>query len=162
MIHQTRLPRAEAHGLAGHVPALTRFARRLEANPAEAEDLVQETLIRGLSAARAGRAPGNLRAYLFQTIRNLRTDRLRRKLREGIPDPEAEPSAPPRQETQLFCQQVLSAVAKMEAHHSEVLTLAACDGLSTRDIATRLSIPEGTVLSRLSRARQALRRRLKL
>ena len=151
-------PLNRARTLAAHLPALKRFARRLEKNPSDAEDLVQDTLHRLLRAQENGNAPEDTKAYLFRTLRNMRIDRLRqaKPCTTGEPDAIASPANP---EEQLYCSEVLATLEHLPKAQARLLRFAAA-GLTMAEMAERLAVAEGTVFSRLSRARAALRARL--
>lgn len=151
--------------LTGHIQALRRYARALVRDPADADDLVQETLKRALVYLDDGREIRNLRAYLLSMLHNVRIDALKRRRRGGETvevSEETLPSEAASQGDRMTCQQVLAAIQTLSEEHRQVLLLVGLEGLAYRETAEVLGVPIGTVMSRLSRARAALRAVLNL
>jgi RNA polymerase sigma-70 factor (ECF subfamily) len=143
-----------------HIQALRRYANVLVGNHADADDLVQEALKRALTYLDDGRQIDNLRAYLFTILHNARNDALRKGARSGTQVPiEDEPlvaqAASPAD--RLTCQEVIQAMQQLSEEHRQVLLLVGVEGMSYRETAGILGLPIGTVMSRLNRARMALR-----
>jgi RNA polymerase sigma-70 factor (ECF subfamily) len=142
--------------------ALYAAARRTTGNAQDAEDLVQETFLRGYRAFDRF-APGtNVRAWLYAILHNARTDAVRR----GRPIRETEellsdgPAVAPQQ-TGLDARLDLErALARVPETFREVLILRDVQELRYDEIAEALGIPIGTVMSRLHRGRALLRRAL--
>jgi len=132
---------------------LRRTARAVA--PGRAEDLVQETLLALLRRLENGAEIENLRAYAGTTLRNLA--RRAPQLSTGE-DPDAQP-APPSGHFALS--QVLAALRTLPSEQSSLL-IACLRGLSYAEMAQASGLPRGTIMSRLSRARKALRQRLGL
>ncbi len=146
--------------LTGHIQALRRYARALVRDPADADDLVQETLKRALVYLDDGREIRNLRAYLLSMLHNVRVDALKRHKRAGEQievDEGTLAAGGASQGDRMACQQVLAAIQKLSEEHRQVLLLVGLEGLSYRETAEVLDKPIGTVMSRLNRARAALR-----
>lgn len=144
---------------------MLRVARRLAADPALAEDLVQESLLlawRGFDRFRAGT---NARAWLFRILFNAFYSR-GRKMRAApvtVPlDSESEEAASASQaQASLLDAAALSrALEQLSVEHRAVLLLGVVEGFTCREMAEILEVPIGTVASRLNRARQALSARL--
>jgi RNA polymerase sigma-70 factor (ECF subfamily) len=143
---------------------LEALAMRLARNPAHAQDLVQDTLERGLR--RAGGLPpdSNVRGWLIAVLHNLFIDDCRRRKRapEAVPIdldrdvPAPEPSSPPAW-ARISSEQLADAVAQLDAEFREVYRLHAVDGRSYDEIAEALGIPRATVGTRLYRARKKLK-----
>lgn len=147
------------------IHALRRFARALVGDHADADDLVQEALKRALVYFDRDRKIDNLRAYLFTILHNTRIDSLKRQQREGTKIPvedSAIAAAGASQSQRMMCRQVLDAIHRLSEEHREVLLLVGVEGMSYRETAEILGYPIGTVMSRLSRARAALREILEL
>jgi len=139
------------------LPRLRRYARALTGDSASADDLVQDTVERGWSRIGQWRPDGDLRAWLFGIMHNLHIDQLRRS-----PPPAAEladddlPQAPAS--AALDMRDLERALQRLPATQREVLLLVALEDMRYEDVAATLGIPLGTVMSRLSRARENLRR----
>lgn len=145
-----------------HVPALRRYAWALLRDGEEADDLVQDCLERALSRWHLRRDDGDLRAWLFAILHNLFVDGLRRRRREGLRvEIEAihDLAAPGQEpESRLAVRDVLDAIEALSADQRAVLLLVCVEDLSYEAAARVLGVPIGTVMSRLSRARDRLRR----
>jgi len=147
-----------------HADALYNFARWLARDPVEAEDLVQETYARALGSAHQFDAGSNLRAWLFRILRNAFIDRRRRSQREEL-EADVEPAGRPSGELQLdqiralVTEDVSAAVHALPEAFRTVILLD-LEGMTEGEVATVLGCAAGTVKSRLSRARAALRERL--
>ncbi len=147
--------------LVQHVTALRRYALLLIGDPAEADDLVQEALTRVLVHTRAWKPVRDLRAYLFTTLHNVFVDghRRRRMLRDDIPVDSlaGRLATPPSQMDRLELRDLAKALGKLPTEQRQVVLLIGLEGMSYRDAAQVLGVPIGTVMSRLSRGREALR-----
>lgn len=152
-----------------HADGLYNFARWLVRDPVEAEDLVQETYARALGAAHQFEPGSNLKAWLFRILRNACIDRRRRSQRETSYDDEvaadgerAEPGSGELQLDQiraLVAKDVSAAVHALPEPFRTVILLD-LEGMTEAEVANVLGCATGTVKSRLSRARAALRDRL--
>lgn len=149
---------------------LLRVARTLVPRPADAEDLVQETLLRAYRAVDRfdGRYP---RAWLLTIMRNAQANRMRRRRPELLDDPdttlERASSDHPTDgdpEAQVvdtqFDAEVAAALDALPDKFRSVVELVDVQGLSYAEAAAALDLPVGTVMSRLHRARQRIRNRL--
>lgn len=148
-----------------HIQALRRYARALVGNHADAEDIVQETLKRALAYLDGSKQIDNLRAYLFTILHNVRIDALKRRRREGAQVPVEETAIPAQEASQmdrLAARQALEAIQKLSEEHREVLLLVGVEEMTYRETAEILGIAIGTVMSRLNRARAALRKVLEM
>ncbi|MBS0222132.1 MAG: sigma-70 family RNA polymerase sigma factor [Proteobacteria bacterium] len=142
------------------IPALRRYAYALLRDHERADDLVQDTLERALSRWALRRPDGDLRAWLFAIQRNLYISRWRQNRRRGAPvamDEDALPGSPARQETTLEVHDVLAALDQLPEEQKSLLLLVGVEDFSYDEAARILGMPIGTVMSRLSRARQRLR-----
>ena len=137
-----------------HIGALRRYSRALVGNRADADDLVQECLTRVLAQLRAWREVRDLRAYLF-------VDNGRRKKAAGTEVPIEDASArlviPATQSIRLEVRDMLTALGELPREQREVVLLVGMEGMSYIEAAQVLGVPIGTVMSRLSRGREALR-----
>src|SRR5689334_6775003 len=148
-----------------HIDRLFRAAWALCGSREDAEDLVQETYARVLARPRFLRSEDDL-GYLLRTLRNTFLNQKRtesRRLRAApLPDEldvVADPSAPDPVAA-VEAGEVYAAVAALAADYRDVLVAVDVTGLSYKEAARALRIPEGTVMSRLYRARQQVMRRV--
>ncbi|MEX0664475.1 MAG: sigma-70 family RNA polymerase sigma factor [Acidimicrobiia bacterium] len=152
------------------VDVLMRVATSIVRRPADAEDLVQDTLIRAYRAADRfdGAYP---RAWLLTILRNAHLSSHRRRRPELLWNPEIDETEEPAEagdrdnpETiylnEQFDAEVTRAFAALPERARQIVELVDIDGLSCVEAAELLGIPEGTVMSRLHRARQRMRKRL--
>ncbi|HUF86706.1 MAG TPA: RNA polymerase sigma factor [Thermohalobaculum sp.] len=148
-----------------HIQALRRYANVLVGNHADADDLVQEALKRALAYLDRDRQIENLRAYLFTILHNVRNDALRKRARAGTQVPVEDMPLISEQASEtdrIACIQVIQAMQRLSEEHRQVLLLVGVEGMSYRETAEILNLPIGTVMSRLNRARTALRELLGL
>ncbi|NYZ16902.1 RNA polymerase [Azospirillum sp. RWY-5-1] len=148
--------------VARHRQALRRYALSLTRNPDHAEDLVQDSVVRALAGARTWREGGDLRRWLMTILHNAHASRRRREkielaVREAMDGGGSGWCLPP-QLARVDLGETMAALASLPPDQRLVLTLVAIDGLSYREAANGLGIPVGTLMSRLARARDALRR----
>jgi RNA polymerase sigma factor (sigma-70 family) len=142
------------------IPALRRYAYALLRNHAAADDLVQDTLERALSRWTSRRADGELRTWLFAILRNLHVDAYRQARRRGTEveiDEDDHRETAARQETALEARDVLAALEQLPEEQKSLLLLIGVEDFSYEEAARVVGVPIGTVMSRLSRARQRLR-----
>lgn len=158
MVDSVRAGSREDRTLLDHQNMLYRYAMSLTRAPSAADDLVQETFIRALQARAKGREIHNPKAYLMRMLHNLHIDGIRG--RKMTAEPEEEEAVPGGQELQLTVQEVLAALDSLPEIQRDLLRMVAVEGMSYGEIAAALDIPEGTVTSRISRARSALKGRL--
>jgi RNA polymerase sigma-70 factor, ECF subfamily len=140
-----------------YIPNLRRYARALVGDRDGADDLVQDTLERAVRKFHLWR-PGDLRAWLFSIMHNVFVNHL--KSRRIAPDAEVDDSfpAPVSSVTAADLRDVERALAALAPEQREVLLLVALEDMSYADVSRALGIPMGTVMSRLSRGRERLRR----
>lgn len=147
--------------LSDHVRTLRRYAMTLVRNRDDAEDLVQETLVRAIAGARTYRPEANLRSWLFGILHNvhvsdLRRDQVRTRAAASI-EPLVRSDIAPNQPDQVELARTMEAFARLPEDQRRALMLVAVDGLSYQEAAGILGIPLGTLMSRLARGREALR-----
>jgi RNA polymerase sigma-70 factor (ECF subfamily) len=145
-----------------HIPGLRRYARALVRDAVEADDLVQECLTRALAKLHLWHDGTNLRAWLFTILHNQYVNRVRRSVREGITLELDEvttllPNQSPAQEECLKLRDLDRALDRLPAEQRAVILLIGLEGMTYVDAAAMLGIPAGTVRSRLSRGREAIR-----
>jgi RNA polymerase sigma-70 factor (ECF subfamily) len=143
------------------LPYLRRFARALTANAANADDIVHDCVVKALENSEKFEPGTNLRAWLFTILRNgFISDirRARRRLAEtDSPRWAIGGIAAPSQEGALLLHRLQAAMNRLPHEQRTVLALVVVEGMNYDQAATVLKLPVGTVRSRLSRARQALR-----
>ncbi|MCF3936671.1 sigma-70 family RNA polymerase sigma factor [Acuticoccus sp. M5D2P5] len=144
------------------IPHLRRYALALTRNLDQADDLVQDTLERALKKRHLWRRTGSLRSWLFRILYRTYVDNRRRWRPERMAaDPaliDAFASQPPDQEHRVEYTNIAHALDQLPDEQREIVLLTAVEGMAYDEIADVLSIPIGTVRSRLSRGREALRR----
>ena len=141
-------------------PELFRYALLLCHNHATAEDLVQETFLRGWRARADLRDLGAVRTWLYTILRNEHA-RLYERRRPEAWDPQDLPEAlAPAYDTSTEAFALRRALAALEPEYREPLLLQIIGGFSCREIGEILGLNLNTVLTRLFRARKALRARL--
>lgn len=155
------------HAFAALLPELGRSARRLSSTSDEADDLVQETLLRvwaRLAMSDQGASDAapitDLRAYAFATLRNVAARRPKGQLSDGTAVDVAAP--PDAASAHVAMRAALRALDQLPADQATLLRMRAMEGRSYAEIAARTGLPLGTVTSRLARGRAALRARLGL
>ena len=140
-----------------YIPNLRRYARALVGDRDGADDLVQDTLERAVRKFHLWR-PGDLRAWLFSIMHNVFVNQL--KARKISPDVEIDETfaAPASSVSGLDLQDLQRALGTLAPEQREVVLLVALEDMSYADVSKALGIPMGTVMSRLSRGRDRLRR----
>lgn len=143
------------------IPALRRYARGLLRDPTAADDLVQDCLERVIAHWHS-RRNDDPRTWVFAILHNLAVNRLKQTARRGehVPFEKVDESAFARQPTQedsLMRRDLLQALQQLPEEQRSVLLLVSVEDLSYSQTAKVLGIPIGTVMSRLSRARERLR-----
>lgn len=143
------------------IPTLRRYARYLTRNVDDADDLVQDCLVRAVSNLEKWQRGTNLRAWLFVILRNLYINDLRRSKRWA---PVSETSleyldggVSGNQEARHELWQLQKAFDALSVEHREILCLVTIDGFGYEEASRILNVPVGTVRSRLSRARATLK-----
>jgi len=166
-------------GVLAQLDSLYRTALRMTNNPQEAEDLVQETMLKAFRFAHSYQPGTNLRAWLFRILNTSAINRYRKQATHPTPS-----SLPEGEEFYLYNQirdlngqelnqgaeeEVLSryldedvyqALNDLPPNFRMAVVLADIEGLSYKEIAEALQIPIGTVMSRISRARRQLQKSL--
>jgi RNA polymerase sigma-70 factor (ECF subfamily) len=149
----------EAERLVELIPRLRRYARALVGDRATADDLVQDTLERAWTKLHLYRRGTDLRAWLFTVMHNVhcqsRASRTRHRPARGG-DARSSRSAP-RRATRCWCAILDRAISRLPDEQRAVLLLVTLEEMSYDTVARTLEIPIGTVMSRLSRAREKLR-----
>jgi RNA polymerase sigma-70 factor (ECF subfamily) len=156
----------------GHLDTVYRSALRLTRDPAQAEDLVQDTYVRALRYQHSYQPGTNMKAWLFAIMRNLFWDRFKGGRKEELSldgdgdvslyDTLKDPTAAPEADVLdgIAADEVVSAVESLPPLHREVVLLVDVEGFSYKDAAEVIGVPIGTVMSRLHRARRQLQKSL--
>jgi RNA polymerase sigma-70 factor (ECF subfamily) len=139
------------------IPNLRRYARALIGDREGADDLVQDTLERAVRKFHLWR-PGDLRAWLFSIMHNVFVNQL--KARKVAYEVEIDDSiaAPQSSVTSTDLMDLDRALMALSPDQREVVLLVALEDMTYAEVSRALGIPIGTVMSRLSRAREKLRR----
>ena len=148
----------EAQRLVELIPRLRRYARALVGDRATADDLVQDTLERAWAKLHLYRRGTDLRAWLFTVMHNVHVNRERAaRVTDPLEDemPELAQRAP--QGDALLVRDLDRGITRLPAEQRAVLLLVTLEEMSYEQVARTLGIPIGTVMSRLSRAREKLR-----
>jgi RNA polymerase sigma-70 factor, ECF subfamily len=147
-----------------HLPVLYRAARAWTSSREDAEDLVQETIAQSLARPRLLRSEGDV-GYLMRAMHNVLVSQYRTAGRRPVPTPLTEDLAltdaagiDPARAAELH--EVLTAIAELPDEFRDAIVAVDVAGLSYTEAAHALNVPEGTVTSRLSRARDRLAQRL--
>ena len=148
-----------------YIPHLRRYSRALMCNDViAADDLVQDCLERALSRIHLWREGSDLRAWLFTIMHNLFVNHIRKQSRTPeFVDVELTPVIDNRlPEDKLVVRDLQLAISRLPPDQREVLLLVSIEGLRYQDVAGILGVPEGTVMSKLSRARQKVRNEMQI
>ena len=151
--------------------SLYNFARWLAHNEADAEDLVQDTYLKALRSFASFQPATNFRAWIFKILKNTflsSCSKLERRMTLAMDsDDQDEPESTVDSDTpetillnRANSQVIWNAIDDLPAHYRETLLLCDVEEMSYREIAEILAIPLGTVMSRLARARRAVRESL--
>ena len=140
------------------IPRLRRYARSLTGEQSKADDLTQETLLRALDKLHQFQPGTNLLAWLFTIMRNTHLNGIRAAKFTKDADPhEVQIPTQGNQIDSLALQELAVAIETLPEDQRETLMLIGVEGLAYQEVAEIMDVPIGTVRSRLSRARAALR-----
>lgn len=148
------------------LPELTYAARAMTRQDADALDLLQETLARGVRSFGSFKQGSNIKAWLYTIMRNITIDKGRRKRFEPVTFDEEPVSAAVPASTddlpweELVSDEMLAALGKLTPRHRLLVFLCDVEELSYQEIADALGVPIGTVMSGLHAARAKLREAL--
>jgi len=147
------------------IPSLRRYARALVKNQAAADDLVQDCLERAVSRWHQRQNEEDSRPWMLTILRNLAINQFRQAASRGshVTIDEAVEnnlSVRPAQDQNLLYKDVIEKLAGLPEEQRSVLLLVSVEDLSYADAAKVLGIPVGTVMSRLSRAREKLQQEI--
>lgn len=158
------VPGAFRGALLAELPRLRRYALALIGETALADDLLQDTVERALRNEASLMDVRQIYGWLRSILHNLYIDEVRQR-RSRPPSQDIEEAVDslalsvPAADRGLYVD-LSRAMAQLSVDHRQILLLAGLEGLSYREMADELGIPIGTVMSRLVRAREQLRRRL--
>ena len=148
----------EAKRLVELIPRLRRYARALVGERSGADDLVQDTMERAWTKLHLYRRGTDLRAWLFTVMHNVHVNRVRaERPSDPLGDDMPELAQRGTQSDALMVRDLDRAIARLPADQRAVLLLVTLEEMSYDEVARTLGIPIGTVMSRLSRAREKLR-----
>lgn len=145
--------------IAEQIPRLRRYARALTGERAAADDLVQDTLERALSRFHLWRRGSDMRAWLFTIMHNIFVNQARSRMRhphEALDGP-AEDALHYREPDWSDLRDIGEALAKLPVEQRTVVLLVGLEQFTYDEAARVLEVPIGTVMSRLSRARERMR-----
>lgn len=148
------------------IPRLRRYARALTRDATAADDLVQDCLTRALCKLHLWQRGTDLRAWLFTILHNQYVNYVRRSVREGavvgLRDTEPFLTRAPHQGQRLELRDLDRAIAKLPEEQRAAILLVGLEGMRYEEVAAVFAVPIGTIRSRLSRGREALRRLMEL
>jgi RNA polymerase sigma-70 factor (ECF subfamily) len=142
------------------IPRLRRYALTLARPPISPDDLLQDCIVRALSATHLWEEGTDLRAWLFTIMHNLFINEIRRKTRQRAATPENGDEllvCPPAQPYRLELRDLHRALGQLSEEHRAVVLLIGLEGMSYEAAAKVLGTATGTVRSRLARGRARLR-----
>ena len=142
------------------IPRLRRYARALAGDRSAADDLVQDTLERALSRFHLWRQGSDLRAWLFTIMHNIFVNQARSRARRYHESLETEPAAEAVRAPEpdwLELRDIANALSRLPPEQRVVVLLVGLEQFTYEEAAQVLGVPIGTVMSRLSRARERLR-----
>ena len=146
--------------IAPHLPRLRRYARALTGDRVLADDLVQDTAERALAKFGLWRKTGRFESWLLTIMHNVFANQIKSRTSRPpeslLDDLAVEPAVRARQSDYLEIGDLDDALKRLPPEQREVLLLVTLEELSYEDTARILDIPVGTVMSRLSRARDRL------
>ena len=144
-----------------HLPRLRRYARALTGDVNRADDLVQDTLERALAKLDLWQPGSDLRAWLFTLMHNLFVNQIRvRRPQETVMEEALDVPVSGGQMEALAARDIHAALACLPEEQREVLLLVGLEQFGYAEAAQVLGVPTGTVMSRLSRARERMRQML--
>jgi RNA polymerase sigma-70 factor (ECF subfamily) len=148
--------------IAEQIPRLRRYARALMGDPVKSDDLVQDTLVRALSRSHLWQPGTDIRAWMFTILHNIHVNNQRQRYarteHQELTDDQPEMATPPSQEHNLEVRDLGRALELLPEAQRQVVLLVGLEGMNYKRVAAVLEIPVGTVMSRLHRGREALRR----
>jgi RNA polymerase sigma-70 factor (ECF subfamily) len=147
-----------------HIPRLRRYARALTRDRSRADDLVQDTIERALAKYHLWRPGSDLRAWMFTIMHNVYVNQVRADASavvSALDDEGVQLAIRATQSDRLEVLDLQTALSRLPAEQRAVLLLVGLEQMTYEETASVLNVPIGTVMSRLSRARERLRLLLK-
>jgi RNA polymerase sigma-70 factor (ECF subfamily) len=148
--------------IAEQIPRLRRYARALISDPVRADDLVQDTLVRALSRSHLWQPGTDIRAWMFTILHNIHVNHQRQRYvraeHQELVDDQPEMATAASQEHNLQVRDLWRALELLPEPQRQVVLLVGLEGMNYKKVAAVLEIPVGTVMSRLHRGRETLRR----
>lgn len=141
------------------IPALRAYARALIRQSDEADDLVQETLVKAIANVDRFQVGTNLRAWLFTIMRNSFYTTIRKRVRESPAESDCASTqavTQPNTTSYIEGKRIMAAIAQLPEHHREILVLVVVLGESYEDAAVICNCAVGTIKSRVNRARRMI------
>lgn len=141
-----------------YIPALRRYAFSLLRNMEMADDLVQDCLERALRKQALWKQGSSMRAWLFTIQHNLYVNQVRSRIRHPIEEPLTDTSGSESEQGQsdIIMSELYQCLLKLPDEQRQVLLLITVEGFAYQEVAKIMNTPLGTVMSRLSRARENL------
>jgi RNA polymerase sigma-70 factor, ECF subfamily len=151
-----------AKNVEAQIPRLRRYARALTREDVQADDLVQDCLVRALAKKHLWQEGTDLRAWLFTILHNQHVNGVRRGIREGTIVELSDTLPPVRRDAaqghRLNLRDLDRAMALLPDEQRSVILLIGLEGMAYEQAAKIMGVPVGTIRSRLSRGRDMLRR----
>ena len=143
------------------IPRMRRYAVALTRNHDRADDLVQSALVRAIAKQHLFKPGTNLRAWLFTLLHNQHVNEVRRSVNQGvsinIEDASKDLVAVADTSAPRLLKELDEAIGRLPIEQRQVILLVGLEGMAYEEVAAILMVPVGTVRSRLSRGRAALR-----
>ncbi|MDH5444449.1 MAG: sigma-70 family RNA polymerase sigma factor [Gammaproteobacteria bacterium] len=146
--------------IADYIPQLRRYARVLmRGDVVQADDLVQDCVERGLQRVSLWQRGTNLRAWLFTIMHNLYVNQVKRNMNgpDFVVLEDAQKDRHERADSDVAVNDIQQALNNLPSDQREIVLFVSIEGMKYQEVAKILDIPEGTVMSRLARARKQLR-----
>ncbi|MGB0572589.1 MAG: sigma-70 family RNA polymerase sigma factor [Alphaproteobacteria bacterium] len=154
---------SKRQAVTAELPRIRRYAIALMRDSVEADDPVNVVVVRALDKLHLWSEGANMRTWLFTIMHNLYATEMRRRSRalDSVPLDAAPPRAEPAgQEAAVDWSELSNAMSGLSVVRRQVILLVGLEGMTYAEAAGVLEVPVGTVMSRLSHAREGLRRRI--
>lgn len=150
------------HEIERCIPALRRYAFALLRDNDQADDLVQDCLERAIRKRVLWRKGSSMRAWLFTILHNVHINQIQKRLacREATLEENDWVTHLDPRDTDSLMGDIVKCLEKLSEEQRQVLLLVALEGFSYREVSNILKLPMGTVMSRLARARESMKKLL--